>query len=66
VVKRRYVVADGTRRWEIDEFTDRLLHLAEIELASADETVEPPAWLVPYLVRDVTDEDEYTNLVLSR
>jgi CHAD domain-containing protein/CYTH domain-containing protein len=66
VAKRRHVIADGDRRWEVDAFTDRALWLAEIELGSPDERVVIPAWLQPWIVRDVTEESEYTNLVLAR
>ncbi|MCC6317070.1 MAG: CHAD domain-containing protein [Gemmatimonadaceae bacterium] len=66
VRKRRHRVAEGQRFWEVDEFTDRDLVLAEIELASVDEPVEIPAWLAPVLVRDVTGEPEYVNANLAR
>ena len=66
VKKRRHVVAEGARAWEIDEFLDRELVLAEIELASADEAVVLPDWLAPYVVREVTDEDTYVNRRLAR
>lgn len=64
--KRRYVVANGTDHWEIDEFTDRTLALAELELDRADAPVIFPVWLTPVLVREVTDEREYTNRSLAR
>jgi CYTH domain-containing protein len=66
VIKRRYRVPEGDLTWEIDEFTDRELVLAEIELPSADAEVRPPAWLAPQVVREVTDEPEYTNYRLAR
>jgi len=64
--KRRYLVPDGPCVWEIDEFTDRELALAELELDAADERVELPAWLRPVVVREVTDEKAYTNRSLAR
>jgi CYTH domain-containing protein len=66
VEKRRHVVAEGTLRWEIDEFTDRALVLAEIELPSADLTAELPAWLLSMVERDVTGERAYVNAVQAR
>jgi CYTH domain-containing protein len=66
LTKRRYLVPVGGRTWEIDEFTDRELVLAEIELADADEPVDIPAWLRPVLVREVTDERLFTNRSLAR
>lgn len=66
VFKRRYLVPDGSETWEIDEFSDRTLVLAELELAHAAQAVRIPQWLSAVLVREVTDEREYTNLSLAR
>jgi adenylate cyclase len=66
VEKTRYVVVDGDHAWEIDEFTDRDLVLAEIELPTADAIVTFPEWLAPHVVREVTDEPAYLNLKLAR
>jgi CYTH domain-containing protein/CHAD domain-containing protein len=59
--KRRY----RKDRWEIDEFLDRDLVLAEIELASEDEPVAIPDWLAPWVEREVTGEPTYLNLNLA-
>ena len=64
--KRRYLVPNGMDIWEIDEFTDRPLVLAELEIERADTPVVIPDWLKPTLVREVTDEREYTNRALAR
>jgi CHAD domain-containing protein/CYTH domain-containing protein len=66
VRKRRYRVEDDGRIWEIDEFLDRDLVLAEVELESAAETPAPPDWLRPVLLRDVTGAPEYQNARLAR
>jgi len=66
VRKRRYIVANGMDRWEIDEFVDRALALAELEIDRADAKITVPDWLTPVLVREVTDEREYTNRNLAR
>jgi CHAD domain-containing protein/CYTH domain-containing protein len=66
VSKRRYCVRDGTLVWEIDEFTDRSLVLAEVELTDADAKPELPEWLAPFVVREVTNEAEYVNANLAR
>lgn len=63
--KRRHVVPDGTRKWEIDDFADRDLVLAEIELASEEDVVGIPDWLAPHVVREVTGEDAYVNANLA-
>lgn len=66
VLKRRYRVPDGDLVWEIDDFRDRELVLAEVELLSADRDPVPPAWLAPWVVREVTEEGEYVNLNLAK
>lgn len=66
VRKRRYRVHDGPLIWEIDQFLDRELVIAEVELARADSDVEPPAWLSRHVVREVTTEPEYSNRNLAR
>jgi CHAD domain-containing protein/CYTH domain-containing protein len=66
LTKRRYRVSSDGLVWEIDEFTDRELVLAEVELPAADVVPELPDWLCPYVVREVTDEPEYLNVNLAR
>ena len=66
VTKRRYRVPEGGLTWEVDEFTDRDLVLAEIELPSEDVKPNLPDWIAPYVVREVTGESEYLNMNLAR
>ena len=66
VSKRRYTVDEGALTWEIDEFTDRTLVLAEVELPREDTPVDLPVWLAPFIVREVTNESEFTNWRLAR
>jgi len=66
VSKRRYLVPDGGLSWEIDEFTDRDLVLAEVELPRDELEVKCPDWLVQYVVREVTGERDYVNRYLAR
>jgi CHAD domain-containing protein/CYTH domain-containing protein len=66
VHKRRYRVPDGALTWEIDQFLDRDLVLAEVELPDPAATVELPKWLEDYVVREVTDDPEFLNLNLGR
>jgi len=67
--KKRYRIADvsagGAVVWEIDEFVDLGLVLAEVELPSADQRVDLPSWLAPLVVREVTDEPSYRNYALA-
>jgi len=65
--KRRYMIPNGDRTWEIDEFLDRdALVIAEIELERADEPVTPPPAIAAVIVREVTDEPGFSNYRLSR
>jgi CHAD domain-containing protein/CYTH domain-containing protein len=66
VRKRRFAVAEGSLTWEIDEFLDRDLVLAEVELPARDAAIELPAWLAPAIVREVTGDDEFANEKLAR
>jgi CHAD domain-containing protein/CYTH domain-containing protein len=66
VRKRRYYVNEGDVTWEIDEFLDRELWLAEVELPSPTVTVSLPEWLAPAVEREVTGEPEYVNVNLAR
>lgn len=66
LVKRRWRVADSGLTWEIDEFLDRDLVLAEVELPSPEIRPALPSWLEPLVVREVTDDPEYVNLRLAR
>ncbi|HUR27827.1 MAG TPA: CHAD domain-containing protein, partial [Planctomycetota bacterium] len=65
VRKVRHEVHDDDLVWEIDEFRGRELVLAEVELGSTSDLAVPPAWLAPFVVREVTDEPGYTNLELA-
>jgi CYTH domain-containing protein len=66
LTKRRYRFASAGLVWEVDEFTDRDLWLAEVELATADQESSPPDWLKPLIVREVTDDPDYLNVNLAR
>jgi CHAD domain-containing protein/CYTH domain-containing protein len=64
--KRRFEVEVDGRRWEIDDFKNRNLVMAEIELESEDEEVTFPDWLAPAVQREVTTEPEFQNINLAR
>ena len=66
VHKRRYRVPQGDLVWEVDEFLDRDLILAEVELPHPDVVVNIPAWLQSYVDRDVTDDESFVNLNLAK
>jgi CYTH domain-containing protein len=50
----------------VDEFLDRALVVAEIELEAPDSDVELPPWLRAVLDREITDDAEYANARLAR
>jgi CHAD domain-containing protein/CYTH domain-containing protein len=64
--KRRFHVEIDGRTWELDEFKNRDLVLAEIELESEDEEVTFPPWLAPAVQREVTREPAFQNINLAR
>jgi len=65
VHKRRYRIADGELTWEIDEFLDRELVLAEVELVGRPVDVELPDWLRPHVSREVTEDESFSNVHLA-
>lgn len=64
--KRRHIVVAGAHVWEIDEFLDRDLWLAEVELTSEDEEAVMPSWLADVVAEDVTESGAYGNRRLAR
>jgi hypothetical protein len=59
---RRYSIRESDDLvWEVDEFLDRELVLAEIELPTPDTSFEVPGWLRDVLDREVTDDPEYSE-----
>jgi CHAD domain-containing protein/CYTH domain-containing protein len=64
--KRRYRVPAGDLTWEIDQFLDRDLVLAEVELPTAEAQVPIPDWLHPWIELEVTEDPGYGNFELSR
>lgn len=41
------------------------LVLAEVELPEARHPASPPAWLAPFIEREVTDDPRYTNRAIA-
>ncbi|MEY4769185.1 MAG: hypothetical protein RL637_1824 [Pseudomonadota bacterium] len=63
IEKTRYFINDGWHIWEIDEFwgANQGLIIAEIELASQDESFIKPEWVG----EEVTNEQKYYNHYLN-
>ncbi len=66
VDKRRYQRLEGNLTWDVDEYRDRDLILAEVEVPAARKRVPLPAWLRPLVVREVTGDPQYLNVNLAR
>ena len=65
ILTRRHVVPDYGLEWEIAQFLDRDLVVAEVAIAQ-DAPLVVPEWLEPYVVREVTGEPGFTNRELAR
>ncbi len=65
VTKKRHRVAVDGLVWEIDEFSDFPLVLAEVELPCAQYACAIPIWLSPWIVREVTEDSRYRNFNLA-
>ena len=65
ITKRRWLVPHGELTLEVDVFPFwQRQAFCEAELSHEEQTVELPAWME--LLREVTDEDGYTNHALAR
>ncbi len=64
VVKRRYTLRYGGRRWEVDVFEgdNRGLVIAEVELPSLNARVRLPPWVG----EEITGRVEFSNAALAR
>jgi len=65
ISKTRHLIPAGDLTWEVDEFRDRSLVLAEVELQRVEQP-PIPQWLAARLVREVTDDPAYSNYRLAR
>jgi len=63
--KVRHRVREGAFVWEVDEFLDWPLAMAEVELPDAATEVTPPAWLRAVMGREVTNDPRYRNSALA-
>jgi CYTH domain-containing protein len=61
---RHRVPCDGLL-WEIDQFSDMPLVLAEVELPSEHHPMRIPSWLEHLVVREVTEDGRYRNFMLA-
>jgi adenylate cyclase len=65
ICKRRHRVEHGGLVWEVDQFLDWPLWMAEVELPDADHVPQVPAWLGQVLGREVTHDPRWRNFALA-
>jgi len=58
-------ISDGDLLWEVDQFLDWPLWLAEVELPRVDAPVFIPMWLKPVLGEEVTHNARWRNHALA-
>lgn len=63
--KIRHRVREKDVTWEIDQFQGIDLVLAEVELPSADIPLRFPNWVMAHMLREVTDDPQYTNFAIA-
>jgi len=63
--KLRHRVEHDGLVWEVDQFLDWPLWMAEVELPHAEHAPELPAWLRPVLGREVTHDPRWRNFALA-
>jgi len=63
--KVRHRLPFGGLLWEIDQFTDMPLVLAEVELPSEHHPLQIPPWLEHLIRREVTEDGRYRNFMLT-
>jgi CYTH domain-containing protein len=64
IVKARRVFVFGNHVFELDSYSDRALHILEVELHDPDEDIQMPPDLV--IEREVTNDPAYRNYALAR
>ncbi len=63
IEKRRYIIKNGGKTWEVDEFLGKHsgLVMAEIELNSESESFSLPTWVG----QEVSNDPKFSNLQLA-
>ena len=64
--KSRTRVSHGDLVWELDDFQGFDLVLAEVEIPHPEFVFDPPEWLQPRILREVTEDPAYRNYELAR
>ena len=66
LAKTRHRVREGGLVWEIDRFDAFPFAMAEVELPAEDAPCPLPAWLAPFVEREVSEDPSYRNYALAR
>lgn len=66
VRKLRYVYYFSGFKFEVDSFDNIHLIIMEVELEDAKQTIHFPMWLEKLIIKEITDEPEFSNYILSR
>jgi CYTH domain-containing protein len=66
VDKVRFIKQIGDLKWEVDEFRNMALIIAEIELTSRDTEITLPQEIQDVLIMEVTGMKEFSNSNLAR
>jgi CYTH domain-containing protein len=64
--KRRFQWKVDELVFEMDQFLDRDLFLAEVEVPSIDSYVQLPEWLESCVIREVTEEVDFEGVNLAK
>jgi len=65
IQKRRNLYKNGNDTWEVDEFLETSLIVAEIEIPTKDYKVEIPSYISENLICEVSEMREFSNKNLS-
>jgi len=65
VRKVRHRVPEGALTWEVDQFLDWPLWMAEVELPSEHHALAVPVWLQPVLGPEVSTDPRWRNHALA-
>ncbi len=63
--KERWCLDEGELIWEVDNYLDRSLSIAEVELPNSDYKFSIPDWLQPFIVKEVTEDPNYEGFYMG-
>jgi CYTH domain-containing protein len=63
--KKRHIYINGVDKWEVDQYMDFDLVIAELEMPTKEHEFETPEHISDELIMEVTGLREFTNLSLA-